>query len=178
MMCDLQFRRKSVKQKLRKGDGKIIRALIRRALRYLQSKPAPAPMKCIFLQKMYEIESAVDLAVNFSYNSNQSNNKRKRGVWQWYNCDIRTMSENNENNTNNENETKKSEDSKQNEKAKDNKGKKKGKWVQFPAFISDQIEAVYLKRLADLVSYFTCIAISYSFLFCLVVYVYERFYWY
>ena len=55
-----------------------------------------------------EIESAVDLAVNVS--DNNQNLKRKRGVWHWYDCDLKTLcghANKNENNENDENETKK-----------------------------------------------------------------------
>ena len=136
---------------MRKQDGKIIRALIKRVIGYLSQKPKPPPMKCVFLAKMYEIESAVDIAVNYSYNNQTS--KRKRGIWQWYNVDLRTLSKKDKKTTNDSEEEKKEEKKKEDEDNKNEKKKeeKKGEWITFPLSISDQIEATYLKLLADLV---------------------------
>ena len=148
----VKIRRKSRRKTMRKSDSKIIRGLIKRAIAYLSGKPRPPPMKCIFLQKMYEIESALDIAVNFTYNNQTL--MRKRGVWQWYNIDIRTLAKKDENTDEGTSESK----SENKEEAEEDTKEKKGEWVTFPLSISDQIEATYLKHQADLVCH-VCITI-------------------
>ena len=48
---------------------------------YYKQKPAPPPLKSQYLARMYQIESCIDIAVNWSFN-NQTK-MRKRGYWQW-----------------------------------------------------------------------------------------------
>ena len=77
-----------------KKDSKVLRGLIYKCLTYLDQKPKPAPNKGLMLEKMYRIESALDIAINNTYST--KNKLRERGYWQWIKKDISKMNGNEE----------------------------------------------------------------------------------
>ena len=109
-----------------RGAG-VLRKMIKNATAYLFAKPRPPPLKCVILQYMYKIESAMDVAINYTYASR--NKPRERGYWEWCCKDPIRLS--------------KTVDP-------DEEGSSNKIWIEFPIDISQQIEAMYCRREADL----------------------------
>jgi len=81
-----EIRREMGTKSMKSNHSKIIRGIIHRAYEYLNQSPSPPPLKHKYLEFMYRIESAIELAVSFTYNN--TNKMRQRGYWQWNNKDV------------------------------------------------------------------------------------------
>ncbi|ETO29666.1 hypothetical protein RFI_07453, partial [Reticulomyxa filosa] len=123
-------------KQMSKNHSKIIQGLIHDAIRFLNSSSS-ASNKALYLERMYRIEAALDLAVSMTYASKTRD--RERGYWQWYNEDIGVLSRS-------------AQKQKTEEAAKEEqKTAERGEWVDFPIDITHQIESLYLRWQADLV---------------------------
>eukprot|EP01084_Bolivina_argentea_P302638 522418_1 len=92
--CPMQYYIKELKSKngtksMLKRHTKVIRGLIYRTKEWFDQKPSPSPNKALYLLKMYQIESAMDIALGLSFNN--SSNMKERGYWSWYNECVSSM---------------------------------------------------------------------------------------